>query len=62
MWVSMEMTPPDHMEVVVSHTGKAENGQKMSLAGLLEVNEWKALTSARGRTAQPVFASVVGDP
>lgn len=50
------------MEVVISHTGKAENGQKMSLAGLLEVNEWKALSSARRRTARLVFASVAGDP
>lgn len=62
MWVSMEMIPRDHTEVVISHTGKAENGQKMSLAGLLEVNEWKALASARGRTARLVFALVVGDP
>lgn len=44
------------MGVVTGHTGKAEKGQKISLVGLLEGNEWKALASARRRTAQLVLA------
>lgn len=44
------------MEVVIGHTGKAESRQKMCLVVPLEGNEWKALTLARRRTAQLVFA------